>query len=193
MINNNEKIYIVAGGPSLKGYNWSLLRNKRVIAVNRAFEVLPKAEITYFSDKRFFDWFEKPLLAHPSRKITGARIEHPNVENYKFTGARGLDTRPGYLRTGNNSTYAAINLAYHLGARMIIILGLDMRFGDDGATHFHSGYETANMAKSLDKMKPYFASMAEALLDHDIVALNASMHSDVDEFERIPLEAAHRV
>lgn len=186
-------IYVVAGGPSLNGYNFNLLKNKRVIAVNRAHEKLPNAEVIYFSDKRFFEWFEGPLLGHTGRKVTGANLHHPAVENYQLTGHKGLDERPGCLKAGNNSAYAAINLAFHMGAERIVVLGLDMKFGPGGETHWHSGYVTMNMVRSFEKMKPFFSSLAHDLLDHDVTVLNANMDSNVDVFERIPLEVAHLV
>ena len=190
-----DTIYIVAGGPSLIGYNFNLLRNKRVIAVNRAFERLPNAEVVYFSDKRFFvDFgFGPAVMAHKGRKITVSKLVHEGVENYKLTGSSGLEENNGYLRGGNNGAYAAINLAYQLGAKKIIILGLDMKFGENGETHYHDGYKVKNMEKSFDKMTPFFPSVASELVDRDIVVLNANMDSEVDCFERIPLEVAHLV
>jgi len=43
------------------------------------------------------------------------------------TQAQGLCTEPGKIHTGQNSGYAAINLAYHLGAKRILLLGYDMK------------------------------------------------------------------
>src|SRR4030095_303323 len=51
------------------------------------------------------------------------------------TGTTGLETIPSGLRTGHNSGYQAINLAVHLGARTIVLLGYDMS-GD----HFFGGH-----------------------------------------------------
>lgn len=43
------------------------------------------------------------------------------------TGAGGLSKDPAKIHTGRNSGYAAIGLAYHLGAERILLLGYDMQ------------------------------------------------------------------
>ena len=48
------------------------------------------------------------------------------------TSAGGLSTDPDVIHTGRNSGYAAINLAYHLGAERILLLGYDLKMrGND--------------------------------------------------------------
>ena len=42
--------------------------------------------------------------------------------------AKGLSTDPQKIHTGKNSGYAAINLALHLGAERVLLLGYDMQF-----------------------------------------------------------------
>ncbi len=190
---SKDIIYIVGGGPSLKGYDWNLLVGKRIIAINRAFQVLPNAEYVYFSDVRFFDWYKESLLQHKGLKITGGKIDHPAVVKYKFTGISGLDTRPGHLKSGNNSLYAAMNLAYHLGVNTIVLLGLDMCFSATRETHWHSGYITVNMVRQFPKMKPFFVTIAGPLEDRRISVLNANMDSEITCFEKIPLGEAHFV
>jgi hypothetical protein len=47
------------------------------------------------------------------------------------TGADGLSRDPAKIHTGKNSGYAAIGLAYHLGAQRILLLGYDMKMSGD--------------------------------------------------------------
>lgn len=47
------------------------------------------------------------------------------------TDAPGLATDPGQVHTGKNSGYAAINLALHLGATRVLLLGYDMKMDGD--------------------------------------------------------------
>jgi len=183
----DEVIFIVAGGPSLRGYNWNRLKGKRVIAVNRAYETIPWAEVIYFSDLRFFEWHENALLNHKAKKITGSRLEHPDVERYKITGQKGLDLKPGHLKSGNNSGYAAINLAIHLKAKIIILLGFDMQFDEQG-THWHNGHKIANRERQFSKMIPYFDSIKPALDEAGITVINACINSRIEVFPKVPLE-----
>lgn len=179
-----DTIYLVGGGPSLRGFDWSRLEGKRVIAINRAFQVIPWAEIVYFSDSQFWLWFKNELVLHGGRKITVAKIDHPAVERYKADGPKGLATKPGRLRTGNSSGYAAINLAVHMGARRIVLLGYDMEFAKSG-THWHDGYPVATRKKSLGLMLPYFETLVEPLQELDIAVVNANLHSKITCFPRV--------
>jgi hypothetical protein len=185
----DEIMYVVAGGPSLHNYDWRRLADKRVIAVNRAYETVPGAEAVYFSDRRFFDWHKTTLLGHAGRLITGAKMDHPAVERYTLTGHKGLDLTPGCLRSGNNSGYAAINLAVHLGAKIIILLGFDMCF-DGQRTHWHSGYVVANRQKQFSKMLPFFDTLKPALDKIGVTVINACSTSQIEAFVKIPLEHA---
>ena len=77
--------------------------------------------------------------------------------------------------------HAALNLAYHMGARNVCLLGLDMRIAPDGRTHWHDGHPVGRMrADTLrDKMLPYFDALAEALAEQGMRVVNASPGSAV--------------
>ena len=92
---------------------------------------------------------------------------------------------------GHNSGYAAINLAYHLGAKRIILLGFDMK-NDGELTHFHDGYPTRSTGDRIyhDKFLPGFKSLAANLKQNGIAVLNASLYSRLQVFTKISLEAA---
>lgn len=186
----HNTIYVVAGGPSLTGYDWSKLRDKRVIAVNRSYEVLPYAEIVYFSDKRFFHWHEKGLIAHSAVKVTGAKLEHPEVDNVSFSGRGGLSTVPGVLRSGNCSGYAAINLAIQMGATSIVLLGFDMKFSA-GDSHWHDGHPIPNKERQFKKMLPFFETMLRTSRALNVSIINACPESAITCFQKIQLEQAH--
>lgn len=62
------------------------------------------------------------------------------VKRYKLTHVKALphpflSTTPGVIHTGRNSGYQAINLAYMLGARRVVLLGYDMQ-RTGGRGHF---------------------------------------------------------
>jgi len=51
----NKPCFIVGGGPSLKDFNWHLLKGKRTIGVNRAFEKF-EPTVMFSMDTRFLKW-----------------------------------------------------------------------------------------------------------------------------------------
>lgn len=185
-----ERIYIVGGGSSLRGFDWRRLDGRRVIAVNRAFEVLPNAECVYFSDLRFWTWHSEKLLQHKARKISGVRrMPHEAIETYQITGITGLDMNPGCLRQGNNSGYGAINLAAHLKVKEIMLLGFDMQF-TAGQCHWHDGYPVINVERVFGKMVGFFDSLVQPLKDLGISVFNANPSSVLSTFPKISLDEA---
>jgi len=187
-------IYLVGGGPSLQGFDFTKLAGKPTIAINRAHEQIPDAGIIYFADLRFWQWNQAAMLAHPGTVITGCKhITHPDVLTFRITGKKGLDLNPWCLRTGNNGGYAAINLAAHIFnlrerkgtclIKRIVLLGFDMKT-QDGNHHWHDGYKVQNKPAIYDKMIDYFATIVGPLKDQGIEVINTSMDSRIDVFEK---------
>ena len=67
----NRECFIVGGGPSLIGFDWSNLDGKFSIAINRAYEVLPNAQIIYFTDDDYYHRHKGAMLKHSGKKFRG--------------------------------------------------------------------------------------------------------------------------
>ena len=103
----------------------------------------------------------------------------------------GLEEAKDTLSHGNNSGYAAINLAYHLGAKRIILLGYDM--GNDGKRgHHHDGYPVPVTGDNIyrDQFIPGFKILADLLKTKGIEVYNASPNSLLNTWPKITLEKA---
>lgn len=190
----DDVIWVVGGGTSLAGFDFSRLRGLRTIAVNRAFEVLPDAELVYCSDRRFWQWHEKGLLAHTSPKCS--MTELPGAEKWKATGISGLDLEPRRLRHGNSSGYAAINVAIQRpGVETIVLLGFDMKGvaspvpGTDGV-HWHAGYPIPTRERVFQNMLPYFPSMLPVLKEVGVEVVNACPDSALGCFPKLGIDEA---
>ena len=109
-------------------------------------------------------------------------------------GRRGICLEPDRLRTGANSGYQAVNLAVHLGARRIVLVGYDMKVGDDGAEHWfgqhrnRAGRPVPTAASTITRWAKGFESMVPQLSELGIEVLNAGPDSAIDCFERVSLE-----
>lgn len=180
-----QPVVIVAGGPSLAGFSWSRLAGLNVIAINRAYENVPGAQVLWWSDARFWRNHQAGLTRHKAPwKATCAVNYHAGdalpvyIHQYAFTRVDGFDPNPAYLRTGNNSAYAATHLAAHLGTNRIVLLGVDMRHGERGETHFHGGHGCLHQESTLSRlMVPHFATLAGPLAERGIEVINASPNS----------------
>jgi hypothetical protein len=176
-----KTIFCVGGGPSLVGFDWRVLKGQFVIAVNRAFEVVPCAEYVYFSDARFWNWYAGALRLHAGIKITVDRqVKDKDVINYRATGTFGLDLIPGQLRTGNSSGFAAINLAAQMKPSKIVLLGYDMKYTD--RTHWHDGYPVRS--GRIEKMIAFFPTLVEPLKELGIDIVNANPDSALECFRK---------
>ena len=150
-----ERCFIVGGGPSLKGFDWSCLKGERVIAINRAFEDLPDADIVFSMDYRWHTWVTAGRLGsdvlRKYQNFKGYKVQLPTTDKQKFASDvvaikpyPGLRVSPSLrygLVPGDNSAIGATNLAICLGCSEIYLLGIDMRGDGKGhQTHYHSGY-----------------------------------------------------
>lgn len=186
-----DTIYIVGGGPSLKKLDFNLLKDKTVIAVNKAFLHLPMAQVLYWSDTRFFEWYSKEIEDFKGIKVTcRPQPKRNDIINLLNTGKTGLETMSYGLRDGGNSGYAAINLAYHLGAKRIVLLGFDMQTNGK-ETHWHEGYSSTADTETMGRlMIPNFDSLVEPLAKRKVKVYNASPISKLTSFEKITIEEA---
>lgn len=191
----DRTVWIVAGGPSLRNFDFDHLRNTPHIAINRAVEDCRHASIVYWSDTRVWAMIERFVRMHPGMKCAGIDVhktEYPFwVSRYRFDGITGLSLEPGTLRSGNNSGYAAINLAAQLGAKRIGLLGYDMKL-DGHRDHYHSGYPNLPIRERTlkEKMLPHFKTLVDPLRKLRVEVINYNEDSAIDCFEKKPLEEA---
>ena len=189
----DETIYIIGGGPSLKNFDFSKLIGSKTIAINKALLFHSQADVLYWTDSRFYSWHKNEIDNYKGLKFTiktGGRYT-TDIKILKKGKAFGIETDPQTVAHGNNSGYAAINLAYHLGASRIILLGFDMG-GNSQSTHFHDGYPAKAAPDSMYKEKfiPGFNQLNSELKDSSISILNASPSSKLTVFPKITLEQA---
>lgn len=189
----SETVFIIGGGPSLKDFNFNSLLGKNIIVINKAFYNCPFAQILYWTDSRFYTWYKKDIDEFEGEKIT-IRSHTTYTDDIKILRkgkTYGLETAKDMLAHGNNSGYAAINLAVHLGVKRIILLGYDM--GNNGrSSHYHDGYPVKATGDNIykDQFIPGFNNLENELKLLKIEVLNASMYSKLTAFPKITLEKA---
>ena len=151
----SDEVYILGTGPNGAGHYDKVPRDAWTIGVNKAIELWPKIPVSIWlcadgtlpSQK----WFQENVhvfirLAHPLTDnqnptpvfCTGVLLNtYPDVPYY-FTHGRTLRDPPpftpeeGVLRAGGSIGAQAIQLAYWLGAKRIVLVGVDMA----GDTYF---------------------------------------------------------
>ena len=96
---------------------------------------------------------------------------------------------PGWIGSGRNSGFQALNLAIQFGANPILFLGLDMRL--DAGSHWHGdhppGLNNPN-PEIVEVWRRIFAAEAPRLKARGIDVVNCSPGSALDCFEMANIE-----
>jgi len=195
---SRSRCFIIGGGPSLKGFDFSRLDNELTIAVNRVHEFIKSPSIIFFIDE---DGFYKDLMCREFGREALDKFNDSkamkialNISGHKY--GRGIysipisknpemtfDLKDG-LYDGGNSGYAALNLAVCLGATTIYLLGFDMKGDGKGKqTWFHSGYKIVGSERSYKKWVEEFNKTIPGLAKHGINVYNLNAESAIRCFE----------
>jgi len=124
-----EDAFIIGGGASLTGFNFSQLAGLHVIGCNDAFRLDPEiVEICCFADVGWWHKNKWDLEKFSNRVVTNSN----KMENFNVPGILNMKRVKDGFHTGdtlgfNASTGAvALNLAVLLGATRVFLLGFDM-------------------------------------------------------------------
>jgi hypothetical protein len=163
-----QRCFIIAGGPSLKGFDLSKLDNEFTLAINWSLNYYMKAKACLFIDL-YYAQKNKELLNKYNGLIFGSfrcaellpskknvYLFPQNNSNIKLSLGEGL-------YNGNLSGVAALSLALIMGAEEIYLLGYDLSY--DNGHHWYGTadkkqdlYPECNLSKKVgyfDKFIPY--------------------------------------
>lgn len=189
-----ETVVCMATGPSLNQSDVDFVRGRAmVVCVNDAHRLAPWADVLYSSDQRWWEFYRgvpefaglkfgiQPLAPRRAWQVTVLRN----------TGSEGIETQPDGLRTGKNSGAAAINLAVHLGARRIVLLGYDMGCTPGQPAHFFGAHpEQLRTNVPPTSFVPFFGAMVEPLDEIGVTVVNCSRTTALKCFPRMDVSEA---
>jgi len=116
-------------------------------------------------------------------------LSAPNVTWMKRLRSSGLSRRWPEVCTGGNSGHGAINLAFLLGARRIILLGFDCH-PNHRHEHWFGRYDWGGQLddSTTRRWRENFHTLAIELKREGVAVINANPDSAVDAFPRMSLE-----
>lgn len=172
----SETVYIVGGGPSLLEHDLSKIHSKRVIGVNQAYKLGQWVDICWYGDKQWYP-SQMPAINGYRGLIATCSHEaqaHRRYKRVKYVG-RGKQAgicsdRRTHIAWNGNSGASAINVAYWLGAKKVVLLGFDAQLPVDkrkGKTHWHSDYKkkidkkTGNLVDNYKQYLRYWPTVAK--------------------------------
>lgn len=200
---SDQPLYIIGGGPSLEGFDFSKLDGRKLGANKSAWVADCDAMCTldqHFArmarqdiEKFVLDGGEAYLAMPPNEN------DHVPIPGATYVVRRrngGLSDDPRDLY-GVNSGYACLGLAYLKGAKEIALLGFDMkakidRKGSLIGTHWHGGYQWHNSSnhRYYDRWASNFEKAAQQLskVGANVVNFVGSNGSAITAFPTAPLE-----
>jgi hypothetical protein len=174
-----KTVHVVASGPSLKDFDYSLLSDRAVIAVNHSYKCVPWALWTVAGDRGFVTE-EDP--AAPRSTTFLCRNNIPNVVQYESISWFSMNPHDG-VYCKKLSGILALMTAVHAGAEKIYLWGHDCSVPEGAPIHATSG----KFKHRLDERKPkkqYETIEKEA---HD------SLKRRAKNYDRIALEVPDKI
>lgn len=184
-------VFILGGGPSLRGFDFARLAGRRVIAVNEAIKHYPDADLLYFWDDTWF--LRNRALVHYRQGLTatGSRMaaaSQPRLRRIDIQANAPLQRGGQAVRKGRSSGHTAVALAVACGAARVVLLGYDMRLVD-GRSHFHDSYVARDPERMNGEWLPAFAGWRDEAAAVGCEIVNATPGSALTEFPAVDLDA----
>lgn len=155
-----------------------------IYVVNDNWKLIPGADYLYACDGTWWDRHIDEITFEGERWTQDKPAARQYGLNYiESEQLQGLCREPGKIYTGNNSGYQAINLAYHHGAKLILLLGFDMQF-TNGKTHWFGDHPEGLKNPKPDQWIPAFNRLARDCEYEGVKVLNCSRATALECFER---------
>lgn len=184
-------IICAASGPSLTKFDLATCWQFPIVAINDTYRLVPEAAVIFAAEATW--WKRTPAARQrPSYKYCLSPAWKDGTDGITTlvrTGQRGLELDPTGLRSGGHSGYAAINLAYHLGAKTIVLLGYDMQPGPDGVQHWFGAHPDGSHPRYAQWLGLY-NRLSWELWQHGVRLWNASRETAIPDVTRCTLKAA---
>lgn len=198
--------FIIGGGPSLDRIDCSKLKGKRTIGINLAYQRVTPT-IIFSMDTRFLNWLDHDFYGAAAK---AAFWNSPAYKVWLTTYTQSLPERIFIIKVyknysaglraftwsmmegighGNNSGYAALNLAVCLGANPIYLLGFDCQH-EEGKSHWHKGHPVRQKESDVRGFIFFFSKIAPMLRAKGFQVINLNPNSALTCFPRKHPEGA---
>lgn len=165
------------------------LRGKcRVIIVNDNYQLAPWADMHYACDLKWHKWHHNDLSEFEGAKFTMDR-EAASLYRLRYIEGRaghGLSIDPSLIHTGGNSGFQALNVAYHMGASHVMLLGFDMKLSEKGASHWFGDHPDGIRSNYAPWLKAFEQAAKQDLID----IINCTRDTALTCFEQMTIQEA---
>ena len=209
---HKDSCFVIAGGSSLKDFDFSVLKDKTTFVSNKTIFDVPNANYFITTDYTFLNYLKKnslydewkqhsadkffvancisDVIQNVNGQITDVRYnlnyELQDVDNIiicKSAKSVGFDFE--HFNSGYNSGFSSFQLALIMGYKKIYLLGMDLNFKDED-THYHGGYgkSSSRMNQNLIGYANHFIDVVKKLNKErpDIEVISCSPISVLNDF-----------
>lgn len=141
-----QDAYIIGGGPSLRQFNWDLLRGRNTIGCNSAYTLgRDICKVLFFGDRKFYETWRSELKSFGNMIVTNCTSIAQIYQSISWLHV--MDRVPRGLGVGEklgwcfSSGAASINLALSFGAKRVFLLGIDLGQTPEGRHNWHDRQE----------------------------------------------------
>ena len=188
-------VLITGSGPSLNQRDVDIARSvvDATICVNDSYKLAPDADVLYAADATWWGWHKGCVADHKVGSVSYPASRnalkysltktqwYPDVQMLRRGPQSGLTLDPTKVGLGYNGVHQSINVAVHLGATRIILLGVDMRGG-----HFF-GHHPNNSGPPFTMCRERFKALVEPLKTAGVEIVNCTPKTALEAFPCAPL------
>ena len=202
--------YIIGGGPSLEGFDFTPLHGQHVIGCNDAYSLGPWVDVCLFGDWGWWVIHGVDRVVHDGKKrdhdgllrFPGLIVSNTPPKNMPKIihtcprvlpmrrQAEGIPMRRDVLTWYDNCGAAAIHLALLFGATRVVLLGFDMKRGN-GRQNWHRAIKPEAPPSRNDHHVMKHARLERAVAASrykDVKILNANPDSACDAWPKVNWE-----
>jgi len=187
---------VISGDLPISAYSpyFAPIHNKHTIAINHMYQLGNWLDVFYFSDNEMWSGEEnkKQILSYKGLRITNNikfRKLHKGIKYIERDKKEmGLCETKNAVCFNRNTGLSAIDLAYHFGAKRVILLGFDMASAQIGS-HIHGvGTKESKGGSAELSFRSHLKAIPhiiQDMKDRDIEILNASSISTIPYFPKV--------
>ncbi|MBU2249828.1 MAG: hypothetical protein KKD77_23980 [Gammaproteobacteria bacterium] len=144
-------------------------------------------DAVWFGDSRWYEWHVHDLKRFPGLIAHCAvTLRSKSLMHFDRGKPSGIETDPSKISWNSNSGASAINFAYHLGVRRVVLLGYDMKF-IDGKSNWHDDHPNKSESPYWRFIRAFFKIANDAkMLGLEII--NATPGSALTNFPIMSLQ-----
>jgi len=216
-LHEDQRCVIIGNGPSLNKTNLKLLENEISFGLNKIYLLFPKLTfrptymVSYIPDvieqslEEYINLQIPLFVSQSGKKILKNRKFETNYfgKNKRFI----FSLNPAKeICIGHTVTYVTLQLAFYMGFKKVILIGIDHDFGYDGppnkwhtinngvkGRHFDDNYFSSGQswqAPDLKMSEAHYAFAKAVFEKHGREIINSTVDTKLDVIKKIPLELA---